>query len=338
MKSQDNKDCFRAKSTAIAVQTVIAGLTSKVVIAGLTRNPLNAVKHLLTNSRGLRVKPAMTERPAMTGFLLAFLLFALPCHAQEPTIPLTYQSTMVGYGTSSVYDSYLSPLKYTGENVALYYEQMKMTKLMDSHISAQHLFKLDYSWSKNKPETASYYTGMIEYDYGLHYRFKPVDKLHIFAGTQAEGLLGFVYNTRNGNNPATGKFHLNLNLSVIAAYQIKIKSQSLLLKYQVGVPFTGLMYSPHFGQSYYEIGLGDDGDLTHFASFHNYLAIRNNLSVEIPLNWITLRLAYVNSFYETRINDLDTRIHTNTFFIGVSKNFFTVSGKQNRKNYRNVFE
>jgi hypothetical protein len=31
------------------------------VIAGLTRNLMMTVKHLLTNSRGLRVKPAMTN-------------------------------------------------------------------------------------------------------------------------------------------------------------------------------------------------------------------------------------------------------------------------------------
>jgi hypothetical protein len=40
------------------------GKTSKspvrVVIDGLTRNPLQYVKHLLTDIRGLRVKPAMT--------------------------------------------------------------------------------------------------------------------------------------------------------------------------------------------------------------------------------------------------------------------------------------
>jgi hypothetical protein len=215
---------------------------------------------------------------------------------------------------------------------------MKMTGLMDGHIAAQHLFNANYSWSKNGPETSSYYTGIIEYDYGMFYRFKPVNKWQVFAGAQADGLLGFVYNTRNGNNPATGKFHLNLSLSAIASYKVQIKSQALLFKYQLAVPVAGAMYSPQFGQSYYEIGMGDDKDLVHFASLHNYLALRNTLSVEIPLNWITFRLAYVDSFYETRINDLDTQIRTNTFCIGFSKNFFVVSGKKNRNNYRNVFE
>jgi hypothetical protein len=51
------------------------------VIAGLTRNPLNTVKHLLTTCMGLRVKPAMTElsSAAMTELWLGlwFLLFIL---------------------------------------------------------------------------------------------------------------------------------------------------------------------------------------------------------------------------------------------------------------------
>jgi hypothetical protein len=68
------------KCTVIAGLTskvVIAGLTSKVVIAGLTRNPLLLVNKCLTAFGGLRVKPAMTGRPAMTGFL-TFLLCLLP--------------------------------------------------------------------------------------------------------------------------------------------------------------------------------------------------------------------------------------------------------------------
>jgi hypothetical protein len=272
--------------------------------------------------------------------LFVFILLAFHVHSQEKEslIPLTYQSTMVGFGTGSVYDSYLSPLKYTGENVGLYYEQMKMTGLMNGNISAQYLFNLNYSWSNNLTETASYYAGILEYDYGLYYRFEPIEKLKIFAGTQVGSQLGFVYNTRNGNNPATGKLHLNLNLSAIATYKLKIKSQPLLLRYQIGIPFVGAMYSPQFGQSYYEIGLGDDENLIHLASFHNYFSGRNSLSVEIPFNRTTFRLAYIGSFYETRINDLDTQIRTSTFCIGFSKNFYVVSGRKNRNNYHNVFE
>ena len=270
--------------------------------------------------------------------LLPFTLYPLPCLSQDAPISLTYKSTLLGFGTNSVYDSYLSPLKYTGDNVGLYYEQMKNTGLMNGNLSAQHLLNANYSWSKNNAGTASYYTGIMEYNYGLHYRLRPVNKLQVFAGAQAGGLLGFVYNTRNGNNPATGKAHLNLSLSAIADYKMQIRSQPIHFRYQLGVPFIGAMYSPQFGESYYEIGLGATDNLVHLASFHNYFSARNMLSAELPFNAFTLRLAYYFSFYETRINDLDTRLITNTFYIGFSQNFFVVSGKQKKNNYRYVFE
>jgi hypothetical protein len=42
----------------------IKKLEKSSVIAGLTRNLMMTVKHLLTNWRGLRVKPAMTTSAA----------------------------------------------------------------------------------------------------------------------------------------------------------------------------------------------------------------------------------------------------------------------------------
>lgn len=293
----------------------------------------NSLRHLQRlKIKGKRLK---TKRFCLLSLIL---LIPLLCQSQDVPLSLTYKATLLGFGTSSVYDSYLSPLKYTGNNVGLYYEQMKNTKLMSGNVSAQHLFTTNYSWSKNNTGTASYYSGIVEYDYGLHYHFKPIDQWQFFAGMQAGGLLGFIYNTRNGNNPATGKAHLNLNLSAIANYKLQIHSQPVLFRYQLSIPFIGAMYSPQYGESYYEIGLGDTKNLVYLASFHNYFSIRNVLSAEIPFNTFTLRLSYYFSFYETRINDLDTQLTTNTFYIGFAQNFFVVSGKQKKNNYRYVFE
>jgi hypothetical protein len=245
---------------------------------------------------------------------------------------------MIGAGTGSVYDSYLSPLKYTGSNYGLYYERMKNTGLMKGNVSAQHLLNVNYSQSKNNAGNASYYAGIMEYNYGLFYRFKPDKQWQVFAGPQAGGFFGFVYNTRNGNNPATGKAHVNVNLSAIVNYKTEILSQPVGFRYQISLPFVGVMYAPPFGQSYYEISLGVTENLVHPAFYHNHLSASNMLSAEIPLDKFTLRIAYRFSVYETRINDVNTQLITNTFYIGFSGDFFTVSGKQKKNNYRYVFE
>lgn len=270
---------------------------------------------------------------------ITIIIFVLPAFSQEnESISLVYQSSMIGIGSSSSYDSYLSPLEYRGSSLAIYHEHAKMTGLLNNSISAQHLFNIHYSWADNPSGTASNYSGFIDYTYGLHYKFTPINRLQFFAGTQANGLLGFIYNTRNGNNPATGKAHINLNLSGIAAYHFRIKSLPILLKYQLNVPFIGVMFSPEFGQSYYEIGLGNQDKLAHFSSLHNYLSIRNIVSAEIPINRFTFRLSYMNWIYETKVNNIETRLANHTFLLGLSKNFFSVPyKKKNQKNYRTVF-
>jgi len=84
--------------------------------------------------------------------------------------------------------------------------------------------------------------------------------------------------------------------------------------------------------------LGVTDGLVHCASFHNHFSARSMLMAEVPLNRFTLSLAYHYSFYETRINDLDTQLITNTFYIGISRNFFIVRGKHKKNNYRYVFD
>jgi hypothetical protein len=302
MKLPDNNDCFkRAWSTLLSIRRRAQDVRSLLLFLGCT--------------------------------------FYNGIYAQSsPEIPLTYESSMIGIGNTSVYDTYLSPLEYKGNNISVIYEQMNTTGWLNGRIFAQHLFTLDVADTKNSRGSAGNYTGSLDYGYGLYYHFKPVRKIQFFAGVQADALLGFVYNNHNGNNPATGKINLNLNLSGMASYKFRIKKQPIQLRYQLNIPVTGVLFSPQFGQSYYEIGLGDHQGLFHFASFHNQRIMRNLLSAELPLNSCTLRLAYMNWIYETRINHLDTRIASNSFYVGFSKNFFVVKGKENKNNYHYVFE
>jgi len=246
---------------------------------------------------------------------------------------------MFGPGKASVFDSYLSPLNYSGNSYSFMRESMKMTGLSNGNIAAQQLFYIDFSNTRNMAGNAINHTGFLEYSYGLSYRLAPLPNLNVFTGSQINALTGFVYNTRNSNNPATAKAHLNLTLSAAASYGFNIKSWPFRVRYQISSPFAGMMFSQNFGQSYYEISIGNDDNLIHFSSFHNQVILRNNLSLEIPFNFMTLRLMYANSIYETRINHIDTRIHNNNFMIGFSKEFFVMPGrKQNRGNFKGVFD
>ncbi|MDR2691063.1 MAG: hypothetical protein LBB73_02005, partial [Dysgonamonadaceae bacterium] len=120
-------------------------------------------------------------------------------------------------------------------------------------------------------------------------------------------------------------------------YRIMLRSQPVRFRYQVNLPVAGMLFAPQYGQSYYFLS---DNENTFFASsFHNHLTFKNILSVELPLNWATFRATYVNSFYQTKINNLLTQCYSNTFYLGISRNFYTVkAGKRDNKNHSAVFK
>jgi hypothetical protein len=272
--------------------------------------------------------------------LLGLLTIAPLCRAQEEApVSLTYQSISLGTGNTSTYDTYLSPLKYSGWNLNLMGEQVKNTRLWNGRIISQSLFNLEFADMQNPPGSANSNLGYLEYDYGLYYRFLPIQKLQIFAGLQGDLLAGAVYNRRNSNNPIDAKVNLNLNLSAIATYPFQIKQQPFRLRYQINASLVGAAFSPEFGQSYYEIGQGSENPLIHFAAWHNHLALRNIFSLEIPFNSCTLRISSTNFLYQTHINLLQTRVISHSVQVGFSKYFHTVSIKKpNKTKYNYVFE
>lgn len=250
---------------------------------------------------------------------------------------MKYKSYSAGLGTGVVYDSYLSPLKYRGLNLGLLYEEMKMLKWKDGNFSFQQQYSADLSQTQNPTATASNLTLFAEGDYAVYYRFNPDEKFQVFAGHQAGILIGGIYNTRNQNNPTSVKMNLNSGLSGIAAYKLMLKSQPIRFRYQVNLPVAGMLFAPQYGQSYYF--LSDNENTFFVSSFHNHLTFKNILSAELPLNRLTFRITYINSFYQTKINNLLTQCYSNTFYLGISRNFYTVkAGKRDNKNHSTVFK
>ncbi len=272
-------------------------------------------------------------------FLSLLLFLSFPGYSQECSERLSFHSSMFGIGEMNVYDSYLSPSEFSGMSFGFMDESLKMTKLLNEKIVSQGIFNINFASVINESQTTKEYAGFIEYTYGLFYKFKPLSELRFFVGSQVEGAGGFIYNSRNGNNPASAKATLNLTASAILSYDFSLKSQPFRICYQFSTPYAGIIFSPHYGQSYYEISLGDDDGIIHFASFHNQLAMKNRFSFEIPFNKCTLRLMYANSIYETQVNNIDTRVVNNSFMIGFSKEVFSVSGKKQFKGkYKSVFD
>lgn len=272
-----------------------------------------------------------------------FLLFAA-VSAQEDLRDEPWsvnEATSIGIGGYNIKDTYLSPIKYTGTGFRVMNERMKVVALANYRFSRQQVINVDLSFTDNPTETASNFSGFIDYSLGYHYRMQPLSDLKVLIGPSVRGLLGFVYNTRNGNNPANMKLDIDLNISAMAIYNLKIKNYPITLRYQIDMPFMGMLFSPHYGQSYYEIfNEGNDSGIVRLSSFHNKLAARNYLSADFPIANFTVRVGYLNSIYKTDVNSIKGHIISNSFMIGLVKEFVSFGGKRLKKkseSYRSAY-
>jgi hypothetical protein len=223
-----------------------------------------------------------------------------------------------------MYDTYLSPLAYKGSSIHLMYEQMRRTTWFNYRFHKQQIIELDVAKGSNPAKNASEYRGLLSYRIGGHYTVY-YDYAHNFRlgiGGLWDVNAGVLYNERNGNNPATARAYTNLNLSAMASYKFKW----FAIRWQLDTPFAGILFSPRYGQSYYEISLGNTMDVVNFASLHNQRALRNYLTADIPINKYTIRIGYSGSWYQTKVNDIQTHHYTNSFVIG-----FPVEGAKHPK-------
>lgn len=263
------------------------------------------------------------KRPLLI-LLFACLAGILP--AQEDTKRPITRSTMYGAGVVNLYDTYLSPSEYTGVQAKVLRESTRMTRWFDGNVSRQTLFQGHIGIAENPAETASELAGMVNWNYALHYNFSLMDgRLRLLAGPMVQLHGGFLYNTRNGNNPAQAKLYANLAASGMAVYHIPWKRMPVTLRYQVDTPLLGLMFSPTYGQSYYEIfSLGHTDGIVHFTSLHNQPSLRHWLTADLAFRPFTLRLGYMADMQQSRVGELRTHDYSHSFMVGLVKKLLLV--------------
>lgn len=260
------------------------------------------------------------------------LLFCNTANAQENDSIIIFprpvnHATTIGIGNANLYDTYLSPLKYKGTSIRVTNERMSRLKWFDSKVFKQQIIDFEFAWADNPANTASEYWLMLNYRLGGHYELINDGKFRLRAGAIWDAGLGVLYNQRNGNNPASARVYTNLNLSAIAFYSWN----KFTFRWQMDTPFMGVMFSPKYGQSYYEISIRNSLNCVNFSSFHNVRALRNYITVDYPIWNITLRGGYLGSFYQTKVHDINTHTYSNSFVIGLVKESINLSGAKTKK-------
>lgn len=233
----------------------------------------------------------------------------------------TSRAFLLGFGRTNQLDTYLSPMDYKGMQISFLVQSERMTKLAKRHISFQSTFHGAFTSSDNPAETASYLGARLAYDAGWHYHYSPLKNLDLKGGALIGTDLGFLYNDRNGNNPAQAHFSIDLSLSAGVAYQFRLGKLPMRASYQADLPMLGIMFCPEFGESYYEIsqqGVGHDIICAHPG---NALSLRQMLMVDFCLKRITLRAGYLCDIRQSNARSLKYHDYSHSFMFGIVRYF-----------------
>ena len=233
-------------------------------------------------------------------------------------------SMMVAVGTTDILDTYLSQEKYKGTEVRLISHTIRSRS--SSPWSTLVIHQGYAAFADNRSGNGGEIEGMYNLQYGYLYNLELCQgKLHVAAGATADALIGFVYNTHGGNNPAQARLQLNITPTARAVYSFTISSIPMKASYEAGIPLVGMMFSPNYGQSYYEIF--NRGDYDHNivpTTFVCSPSLRQSLTLDFTLLRTTFRVGYLGDIQQARVNNLKSHIYTHALTIGVVKRFKTI--------------
>lgn len=257
---------------------------------------------------------------------LFWVLAAKAADTDKPLRPVMAAYTLE-FGYSQLYDTYLTPLKYTGQFYAIGYERMQAMKFSPEKWVMRLNGRLGLNRALNPARNATMWDLDFEVSWGMMRRWSipGVSGLQLYGGGSTMADIGALYLARNGNNPVAAKAAWTVGLTGAAVYNFKISRLPICLRYQPTLPVSGIFFSPDYGELYYEIYLGKHSGLVHSAWWGNYFRLNNILTADLRLGATNLRIGYIGDILSTKVNNIVTRCITHAVTIGVSGEWLSLS-------------
>lgn len=269
--------------------------------------------------------------------------------------PLAVSRTwLFGLGHGALYDAYLSPLDYGGPCVAVEMQNERQTK-WTPRVTNVVDFGLNGTYAENPRGNGKFYDGQLNVGFGWVYnwehRFQGSRSLALGVGGLAEFSGGGTYSTRNGNNPAQGRAAFDVAPVLRARYSFagprglrlryvpkehnlqpgascyrnvdNYKTRLWSLQAQLELPLAGVMFSPQYGQSYFELFSLGHYDRNVCPTYPgNAPSLRLHTMLSLPVNMTTdIIIGYRGEALQSRVNHLGRHSWQNGVVIGFTRNF-----------------
>jgi len=257
------------------------------------------------------------SRPVCATFLA--LCAALSALAAPPdSLRTTLRTQLFGAGRANVLDTYLSPYEYAGPSVQFLHLSERLAHWGGGHVTVEGIFQADAAYMHRAAGGGhDTWHGTLGAAVGWHYNWRPAPSWRLAVGGLAELSAGFTYITRGGNNPAQGRAVFDCALSAVAARDFRLWGRTLTARAQLDLPLAGAMFSPDYGQSYYEIfSLGHYSRNVRFVYPGNAPSARLMATLHVPLGRSVVALGYVGDVRQSHVNHLKYHAWSHRFMVG----------------------
>ncbi len=245
--------------------------------------------------------------------------------AQQPTVcavpdfrpQVRCREWLFGIGHDNVLDTYLTPYEYSGPDVNVSYRSERLARWGKGHVSTVRSLYVNAASVKKEWGSGEAVDGEINLRLAFLYNWKPAGNLRLALGPMAEVGLGGTYHWRSSNNPAQARLYADIGASALAEYAFRIRKRRLAARLLLDVPLVGAKFTPHYGQSYYEIfSLGHTDKIVSFTHPFNAPSARLTATLQFPLWGATITAGYLGEARQSHIKGLKYHAWTNAFVIG----------------------
>lgn len=252
--------------------------------------------------------------------ILSFLLLVpvVAC-AQEAT---SERTTAIAVGATNTLDTYLSPLEYKGTNLRFISSTLRGNG--KTAWDKQFTHEGELCVTHNRADNADAIAGHYDFAFAMMHRWQLLDnRLTLRVGGMAELFVGFAYNMRNAaNNPAQAYASLAVGAAGTASYNVRIGSYSFPVSYEVRLPLLGAMFSPAYGQSYYEIFSRGEYDHNVVLTTVGTPCLRHQLTVSVPMGKsgrTAFKVGYLGDVRQATPNHLKQHTYSHSVVLGIAK-------------------